>query len=182
MGTGAGMPTDYEKIYQGQRHALGEPTEAFVTFFDQYDQQNADVLDVGCGQGRDALFIARRGHHVVGVDRAATGISQLLEDAQAEGLRIDGIVADLRHFEPVGTYDVVIIDRTLHMLDADMRLDVLTRVCPCVCDDGFVLIADEKSNLAAMRAFFEADNHTWVTLKDKQGFLFLQKRTFPAPS
>jgi len=80
------MPFDYEKFYQQQRHALGDPPPEFVTFFEQFDMQNADVLDVGCGQGRDALFIARRGHHVAGVDIAATGISQLVEDAQAEGL------------------------------------------------------------------------------------------------
>jgi tellurite methyltransferase len=170
------MPTDYEKVYQQKRHALGDPTQAFVTFFDQYDGQNADVLDVGCGQGRDALFIARRGHRVVGVDISSTGIAQLLEDAQAEGLNIEGVVADLRDFEPAGKYDVVVIDRTLHMLEADMRLDVLERVCHAVREDGFVLIADEKSNLPRMREFFEADGHHWTTLKDRKGFLFLQKR------
>ena len=79
------MPTDYDKVYQQQRHALGNPTQVFVDFFDQYQKTNADVLDLGCGQGRDTLFIARQGHHVVGVDLSQTGIDQLLEDAQAEG-------------------------------------------------------------------------------------------------
>ncbi len=93
------MPTDYEKVYQEQRHALGKPTKAFVEFFDQYQKQTADVLDLGCGQGRDALFIARHGHHVVGVDISQTGISQLLEDARSEDLNIEGVVADLRQYE-----------------------------------------------------------------------------------
>lgn len=176
------MPTDYEKVYQQQRHALGNPTQEFVTFFDRYDKQNADVLDVGCGQGRDALFIARRGHHVVGVDMATTGMAQMLEEAQAEGLNIEGVVADLRNFEPVGTYDVVVIDRTLHMLEAETRLSVLERVCHSVREDGFVLIADEKSNLPAMRAFFDTGSHRWATLKDRQGFLFVQKRALAGPS
>lgn len=171
------MPTDYEKVYQQQRHALGDPTPEFVTFFDGYNKQNADVLDIGCGQGRDALFIARRGHHVVGVDRATTGIAQLLEEAQAEALHIEGVVADLSDFSPVGTYDVVVIDRTLHMLEADTLLDVLERICHAVRDDGFVLIADEKSNLPAMRAFFETDSHRWTALIDRQGFLFVQKNS-----
>jgi 2-polyprenyl-3-methyl-5-hydroxy-6-metoxy-1,4-benzoquinol methylase len=170
------MPTDYEKVYQRQRHALGDPTQEFVTFFDHYDRQNADVLDVGCGQGRDALFIARRGHHVVGVDMATTGIAQLLEEAQAGGLNIEGVVADLRNFEPVDTYDVVVIDRTLHMLEADTRLSVLERICHSVREDGYVLIADEKSNLPAMRTLFETDNHRWATLKNSKGFLFVHNR------
>ena len=169
------MPTDYEQVYREQRHALGAPTQAFVTFFDQCDKPNADVLDVGCGQGRDALFIARRGHHVIGVDLSSTGIAQLLDDAQAENLNVEGIVADLRDYEPAGTYDVVVIDRTLHMLPAEIRLIVLGRVCPVVRGGGFVLIADEKANLPAIRTFFAQASADWATVKDTRGFLFMQK-------
>ncbi len=169
------MPTDYEKIYQQQRHALGDPTREFVAFFDHYNKQKADILDIGCGQGRDALFIASLGHHVVGVDISQTGIAQLLEDAQSEGLNIEGIVADLRDFEPTDTYDVIVIDRTLHMLAEDIRLSVLERVCQATREGGFILIADEKSNLPPMRAFFEVNSHHWVILKDSRGFLYVQK-------
>ncbi len=170
------MPTDYEKIYQEQRHALGEPFKEFVTFFEQYSKQNADVLDVGCGQGRDALFIARLGHQVTGVDLSETGIAQLLEDAEHEGLSIQGVVADLRDYEPTATYDIVVIDRTLHMLlDETVRLNVLKRMSECVRDDGYILIADEKSNLPAMRAFFANDFQNWTTIMDNKGFLFVQK-------
>ncbi len=170
------MPTDYEKVYQQDRHALGEPFAEFVAFFDQYNKQNADVLDIGCGQGRDALFIARRGHHVVGVDMSPTGIAQLLEDASAENLNIEGVVADLREYEPDREFDVVVADRTLHMLlDAEVRLQVLARLCKAVRDGGYMLIADERSNLPDMRAFFENDSHAWVIVKDVKGFLFVQK-------
>ncbi len=169
------MPTDYEKIYQEQRHALGVPTNAFVTFFEQYQQNNADVLDLGCGQGRDALFIARRGHHVVGVDIAQTGIAQLLEDAQREKLNVEGIVANLTEYEPSGDYDVIVIDRTLHMLDAATRLHILARVCRHVRANGFVLIADEKRNLPDMAAFFAQDKYAWTTVKRTNSLLFVQK-------
>ena len=170
------MPTDYDKLYQEQRHVLGKPTQEFVTFFENYDKEHADVLDVGCGQGRDALFIARLGHHVVGVDLAETGIAQLLEDAKAEKLNIEGIVADLSTYQPTGDYDVVVIDRTLHMLlDDDVRLGALARCCAVARDGGYVLIADEKSNLPAMREFFKHDAYEWETLMDNKGFLFMKK-------
>jgi SAM-dependent methyltransferase len=169
------MPADYEKIYQEKHHALGAATQEFVVFFEQYEKQNADVLDLGCGQGRDALFIARLGHHVVGVDISKTGLAQLLADAQSENLNIEGIVADLRDYDPVGEFDVLLIDRTLHMLDVDAQLRVLERVCLCVRDAGFVLIADEESNLPRMRAYFEEDSKQWTIFKDKKGFLFVQK-------
>lgn len=173
------MPTDYDKVYQEKRHALGKPTKEFVAFFDAYDKPNADVLDIGCGQGRDALHIARRGHHVVGVDLSPTGIMQLLEDAQAEGLHIEGIVADLREYQPAGMFDVVVIDRTLHMLNAEAKLQVLERIGPIVRVDGFILIADEKSNLPTILAFFEADSIPWMTIKHVGGYLFIQRTPPP---
>lgn len=169
------MPTDYEKVYQQQRHALGRPSQQFVDFFQQYAKQAADVLDIGCGQGRDSLFIARRGHRVVGVDKSSTGIAQLLEDAQTEKLNIEGYVADLSEYVPQGTYDVIVIDRTLHMLDANTRLRVLERVSPATRQAGFVLIADEKSNIASIKDFFQSDEAEWMILQDKKSFLCLQK-------
>jgi len=170
------MPTDYEQVYQAERHALGQPFAEFVAFFDAYDKQNADVLDVGCGQGRDALFMARKGHRVVGVDLSPTGIAQLLEDAQTEGLMIEGIVTDLREYQPDAEFDVAVVDRTLHMLlDEEKRLGVLARICDAIREGGCVLIADERSNLPAMRDYFMKDAAKWTALLDKKGFLFMRK-------
>ena len=53
---------NYEKEYQNSRNVCGEPFPEIVEFFENYDDECATVLDSGCGQGRDALFIARKGH------------------------------------------------------------------------------------------------------------------------
>lgn len=89
------MATDYEKYYQDIPHGLGDPTKEFVTFFTTYNARSSKVLDVGCGQGRDALFIARLGHEVTAVDLSPTGIRDLISDANSEGLSITGVVADI---------------------------------------------------------------------------------------
>ena len=89
------MTCDYDRLYGEARDALGNPTSVFVDFFDRLDQPNIRVLDVGCGQGRDAIFIARKGHHVVGVDLSANGIRDLNDAAAQENLPIEGVVADI---------------------------------------------------------------------------------------
>ncbi len=71
---------------------------------------------MGCGQGRDALFIARKGHTLLGVDSAHTSIKQMLKLAVRENLNVNGIVADIIDFEADDVYDVVLIDRVLHIL------------------------------------------------------------------
>ena len=166
------MPTDYEKVYSGAKQALGEPTKEFVRFFDTLAGSRLRVLDVGCGQGRDALFIARLGHSVAGIDLSPTGIRDLLAEAEAEDLAVQGVVGDIRTFEPEGMYDVLLIDRTLHMLDASERPDVLARMLGWIETGGYVLIADEPSNIPALEAVLMADRRDWRTVLRRRGYLF----------
>jgi 2-polyprenyl-3-methyl-5-hydroxy-6-metoxy-1,4-benzoquinol methylase len=169
------MAYDYDKLYRTTPQALGNPTQVFVDFFDDTAGSAFRVLDVGCGQGRDALFIARLGHAVVGVDLAPAGIRDLLAAADAEGLNITGTAADLVDFTPDGLFDVVLIDRTLHMLAEPDRLSALTRMIACVAPVGWVLIADEKSNKPGFKDVFAASDANWATTRDKGGDLFMQK-------
>ena len=64
-----------------------------------YDDESATVIDLGYRQGRDALFIARKGHLVLGVDSAQTGIEQMLEEAESEKLAVDGVITDITNYE-----------------------------------------------------------------------------------
>lgn len=169
------MTYDYDALYGTTPDALGAPTQIFVDFFDRQDRPNLRVLDVGCGQGRDALFIARLGHRVVGVDFAANGIRDMTKAAAAEDLSVEGIVADITAFAPPGIFDVVLIDRTLHMLDEQPRLGALKRLIDHVADQGWVLIADEKSNIPGFKQIFDAHAASWTTDIAKGGTLFMQR-------
>jgi len=86
---------NYEKEYQNSRNVCGEPFPEIVGFFENYDDECATVLDSGYGQGRDALFIARKGHSALGVDTAQTGIEQMLEEAESGKLSVDGVITDI---------------------------------------------------------------------------------------
>jgi 2-polyprenyl-3-methyl-5-hydroxy-6-metoxy-1,4-benzoquinol methylase len=166
------MAYNYDKLYAEQPNALGAPTAAFVAFFETFNQQGARVLDVGCGQGRDALFIGRIGHRVVGVDIAAHGVRDMLAAAEAENLNITGDVADITTYSPSGMFDVVLIDRTLHMLPQNAQRDVLTKLIGHIKPTGWLLIADEASNMQAFRDVLTASDQTWTICKDGKGYLF----------
>ena len=166
----------YEHLYRKGRDVCGPPFPEFVEFFNRLDQSHCKVLDLGCGQGRDALFIARKGHRVLGVDVSKTGIAQMLADAKEENLHIEGIVDDIVAFTPNDEYDVVLLDRVLHMLgnDSDRRI-VLQRACHHTKPGGFVLIADTPKHKEFLRNFFDEKRDRWEKMEDRKGFLFVHK-------
>jgi SAM-dependent methyltransferase len=57
---------------------IGRPQKAFV---DVADQIVGSILDAGCGTGENALFFARRGHKVTGIDFLAGPIARAKEKA-----------------------------------------------------------------------------------------------------
>lgn len=167
------MATDYEQYYRSNPHGLGEPTKEFVTFFRTCRQAKASVLDVGCGQGRDTLFIARLGHHVKAIDQSPTGIRQLQADADNENLMVTAEVGDIRDCEWGGPFDVIVIDRTLHMLAPDDRQQVLNRLLEATQAGSHVLIADERRNLPAFKTTLDKSQWNWIPVLEQRGFLFV---------
>ena len=165
----------YEKFYQQDRACCGEAFPEIADFFETYKKPRARVLDLGCGQGRDAILIARHGHSVLGLDISETGIRQMTEAATAEGLDVRGIVADISEIALTETFDVVVLDRVLHMFPLLVRIETLRQILSYVAAKGTVLIADMPSNKPALKEVFEIDEYTWEPMLDRKGFLFLRK-------
>lgn len=110
--------SSYDKHYQ-QEHLFGRPYPEFVAFMRDWEHKGS-VLDVGCGQGRDALFLAKLGYDVTGIDASQLGISQMLAAAKARHLTLNGIVADFYDFDFSQTYDVVVLNSILHFHKKDL--------------------------------------------------------------
>jgi SAM-dependent methyltransferase len=72
------------------------------------------ALDVACGDGRNALWLARQGFAVDAVDVAFAGLARLAAAARREGLVVRPIQADLEQFPlPSERYAVVVNCRYL---------------------------------------------------------------------
>lgn len=106
------MKSTYDKHYTTE-NLFGAPYPELVDFFAQHPVRGK-VLDLGCGQGRDAIALARLGYTVTGVDNSAVGIVQMRRVAQAEKLDLAGLVADLYTFDDYRGYDFVLLDSMFH--------------------------------------------------------------------
>lgn len=161
----------YDKHYRDDPAACGAPFAEFEAFCGE--AQIGTVLDLGCGQGRDALMFARAGHRVVGVDVSSVGVSQMGEAAGDEGLDVIGVVADIRTYEPDRRFDVVTLDRVLHMLATEDRIPTLETAMGAVAPGGHLLVAEGPKGMAPVRACVEESG--WVLVKMKTNRLIARR-------
>jgi len=76
-----------------------------------------DALDLACGSGRHALWLAEHGFRTTAVDRNAAAIEALTVEAVARGLAMAGHVVDLESgasFPPRDSFDLIVVVHYLH--------------------------------------------------------------------
>ena len=122
------------------------------------------ALDLGCGEGADACWLAERGWTVVAVDISDTALKRAAEAAGAQGLsdRIDFTQHDLSDSFPDGTFDLI----SAHFLHSMIPFDrprVLKHATGVLRPGGVLLIVDHAgpppwaSKLAHHHEFPSAD-------------------------
>ncbi len=101
--------TDYARTYD--REAFTQGTLQEVGFIEKEIRKNKQVriLDVGCGTGRHAIELARRGYDVTGLDLSPSQLERAREKARAAGVKIEFIRKDARHFDFRGRFGLVIM-------------------------------------------------------------------------
>jgi tellurite methyltransferase len=77
----------------------------------------AKVLDLGCGDGRNAIPLARAGFTVTAIDLSEAGIRKLNTLSVREKLTIHCSVADMTRFEYPEGYDLIISHGCLHFVE-----------------------------------------------------------------
>jgi len=86
-------------------------TPAFVSFLQNVDFQEKNVLDVGTGSGLLALFAARRGGQVTALDINPLAVETARQNALANGLGLRTVESDLLDaLPPQPLFDVVLIN------------------------------------------------------------------------
>jgi len=100
------------------------------------------ALDLGCGAGGDALWLASRGWQVTAVDISANAVRRLAEHAQ--GLTLQARRVDLAEDFPEGSFDLVSA-QYFHTPFALSRPRVLRTAAHAVSVDGLLVVVDHGS-------------------------------------
>lgn len=112
------------------------------------DKADGPVLDLGCGTGRVALHLARRGHRVTGLDRDPELVSAFNE--RARGLPAVAEVGDARRFSLSAAFGLTIAPMQLIQLfaSAEERIEALACVVRHLRPGGALALAIVEDVLA----------------------------------
>lgn len=139
------MTKSYDKYYQTV-NLFGNPLPELINFFAQLPTRNR-VLDIGCGQGRDAIPIARLGFHVIGIDSSQVGIEQMNSIAKTENLTLNGVVANIYDFRNYADFDVILLDSMFHFTkkDREKEEDLIKNIISTIKDGCHLIICIQDS-------------------------------------
>ena len=105
-------------------------------------------LDLACGEGRNAVWLAERGWEVTGVDFSDVAIEKARTLAARRGVEVDWHVADVLRYMPVaGGFDLVVV--CYLQLPADELARALQRAVVALASGGTLLVlGHDATNLS----------------------------------
>lgn len=115
----------YDQKYAGQEYYWGKKPSVMCDKVIEIVRPSSDfhpkLLDLGCGEGRNAVYFAQHGFEVVGLDVSLPGLEKTRRYAEEVGVHVETIHADIVHYELEEPYDVVFSTGTLHYLPPEVR-------------------------------------------------------------
>ena len=108
------------------------------------DLQPGSALDVACGEGRNAVWLAGRGWQVTGVDFSDVALSKARRLADDRGVSVEWVNADVAEWDPpAGAFDLVILFY-LQLPEAE-RHQVYGRMAGGLAPGGTILVVGHDS-------------------------------------
>ena len=111
------------------------------------------MLDIGAGQGRNSLFLAKQGFEVEALDKSKEAIEQLREAAQKKSLPIKAIVADIKDFDfGMDKYWLIITINSLHFMKLSETEAIIRKIKKALVLGGiFYMVVTSTKDPACKR-------------------------------
>ena len=137
---------DYWEAHYGERERIWSGRVNVQLAKVVADLPPGRALDLGCGVGGDAVWLAERGWHVTAVDVSETALARAKAEAKTRGMldRIDFQRHDLSDSFPDGSFDLASA-QFLHSTVRLERTDVLRNAASAIAPGGMLVIVDHAA-------------------------------------
>ena len=128
---------DWDERYAGDELLWrADPNRFLVAEVEHLEPARA--LDLACGEGRNAVWLAERGWQATGVDFSPVALAKARRLAEARGVVVEWIEADVREWRSPELFDLVVV---LYLqLPADDRRRALHGAAGSVAPGGTLLV------------------------------------------
>ena len=138
-------PDDWDSRYASTENLWSaRPNRFLVAEVEHLEPGRA--IDLACGEGQNAIWLATRGWDVTGIDYSQVAIAKARSRAERESVTVRFACADLVEYEPeTGSYDLALV-LYLHV-PASERRRILARAAAALAPGGtFVLVGHDPTN------------------------------------
>lgn len=109
---------EWDEKYNRPTFVFGKSPASFLAENYHFIPYEGTVLDMGMGEGRNAVFLAQKGYKVTGVDISSVAVKKAYLLGQEMGVKIKGVVASLKEYKiQPASFDAIIcfyyVDRSL---------------------------------------------------------------------
>jgi SAM-dependent methyltransferase len=144
---------DFDALYRGESPGEGIPAmtsppwdtkapKENVVGWDSQGLVHGDVLDIGCGLGDNAVYLAQQGFNVTGLDISPTALITAERRAKDAGVSVKFAVADSTKLDGyTDAFDTVIDSGMFHCLDEDGKRSYASAVHRATRDGATLLLA-----------------------------------------
>ena len=94
------------------------------------------LLDIGCGEGRNAVFFARNGYEVHAFDISGKGLEKTERLARQAGVSVRTFQADLNQFRLTEPFDILFSTGTLHSCNPSVRVELFENLKDFTTEGG----------------------------------------------
>jgi tellurite methyltransferase len=117
----------YDEKYKKDNYWGLEPNKYVANYVLKYVKAG-NALDLGSGEGRDAIFLAKSGFDVTAVDISDNGVKKMLELAKQLKVNVKGVVSDIVKLDFKEEYDVILSMAIFNFLKREDVLKVISRM------------------------------------------------------
>jgi len=122
------MSKYYNDKYKNREFYWGNKPSSLARIFLQMfpPHEGQTLIEIGCGEGRDAIYFARNGYQVKGFDLSSEGVKKSSEWAEKLNLSVDFYQANVNEYRLDRSYDVVYASGALHYIPQDLREEIIS--------------------------------------------------------
>jgi len=136
----------YDSIYRDNPNSYGQKPNVLLTKIVK-KITGKEFLDLGCGQGRDSFYMARKKFNVTEVDNSKVAVSQIKKALREKKINnIQAICQDISKFliKP-GRFSVINCQNALQFLSKKNNLKVIKNIQKNILSGGFIIITSFTS-------------------------------------